>query len=40
MDWWLILLRIVHIVSAMIWFGGAIIASFFPGRPGSRSWIT
>ena len=29
MDWWLILLRIVHIGSAMIWFGGAIIASFF-----------
>jgi uncharacterized membrane protein len=29
MDWWLILLRIVHIGSAMIWFGGAIIAGFF-----------
>lgn len=29
MDWWLILLRIVHVGSAMIWFGGAIIASFF-----------
>ena len=29
MDWWLILLRIVHIGSAMIWFGGAMIAGFF-----------
>jgi uncharacterized membrane protein len=29
MDWWLILLRVVHIGSAMIWFGGAIIGSFF-----------
>jgi len=29
MDWWLILIRIVHIGSAMTWFGGAIIGSFF-----------
>jgi uncharacterized membrane protein len=29
MDGWLILLRIVHIGSAMSWFGGAIIAAFF-----------
>jgi hypothetical protein len=29
MDWWLIGLRIVHIGSAMIWFGGAIIGSVF-----------
>ena len=29
MDWWLILLRIIHIGSAMSWFGGAIIGSFF-----------
>ena len=29
MDWWLILTRIVHIGSAMTWFGGAIIGSFF-----------
>jgi uncharacterized membrane protein len=29
MDGWLILLRIVHIGSAMVWFGGAIIAGFF-----------
>ena len=29
MDGWLILLRIVHIGSAMIWFGGAILAAFF-----------
>ena len=29
MDWWLILLRIVHVGSAMTWFGGAIIGSFF-----------
>lgn len=29
MDGWLILLRMVHIGSAMSWFGGAIIASFF-----------
>jgi hypothetical protein len=28
-DWWLILLRIVHVGSAMIWFGGAIVGSFF-----------
>ena len=29
MDWWLILLRIVHVGSAMAWFGGAIMSSFF-----------
>ncbi len=29
MDWWLILIRIVHIGSAMTWFGGSIIGSFF-----------
>jgi len=29
MDGWLILVRIVHIGSAMTWFGGAIIAAFF-----------
>jgi hypothetical protein len=29
MDWWLIVLRIVHVGSAMTWFGGAIIGSFF-----------
>ena len=29
MDWWLILTRIVHVGSAMTWFGGAIIGSFF-----------
>lgn len=29
MDWWLILIRLVHIGSAMTWFGGAIIGSFF-----------
>jgi uncharacterized membrane protein len=29
MDWWLIGLRIVHVGSAMIWFGGAIIGGFF-----------
>ena len=29
MDWGLILLRIVHIGSAMTWFGGAIIGGFF-----------
>jgi uncharacterized membrane protein len=47
MDWWLILLRVVHIGSAMIWFGGAIVGSFFLtptaaalGKAGSRSWIT
>ena len=27
MDWWLILVRIIHIGSAMSWFGGAIIGS-------------
>ena len=31
MDWWLIGLRIVHIGSAMMWFGGAIISSAFLG---------
>ena len=29
MDWWLILLRILHVGSAMSWFGGAIIGGFF-----------
>ena len=29
MDGWMILLRIVHIGSAMSWFGGAILAAFF-----------
>jgi hypothetical protein len=29
MDGWLILLRIVHVGSAMSWFGGAILAAFF-----------
>jgi uncharacterized membrane protein len=31
MDWGLILLRIVHVGSAMTWFGGAIIGGFFLG---------
>jgi hypothetical protein len=29
MDWWLIAFRIVHIGSAMLWFGGAILGAFF-----------
>ena len=29
MDWWLIVLRIVHVGAAMAWFGGAIIGGFF-----------
>lgn len=29
MDWWLLLIRIIHVASAMLWFGGAIIGSFF-----------
>jgi hypothetical protein len=29
MDWGLILVRLVHVSSAMIWFGGAIIGGFF-----------
>ena len=29
MDGWLILLRVVHVGSAMVWFGGAIIGEFF-----------
>jgi uncharacterized membrane protein len=29
MDWWLILTRVVHIGSAMSWFGGSIIGAFF-----------
>jgi hypothetical protein len=28
-DWWLIILRVVHIGAAMMWFGGAIVGSFF-----------
>jgi len=28
-DWWLLLLRVVHVGSAMVWFGGAIIGGFF-----------
>lgn len=31
MDWLLIILRILHVGSAMVWFGGAIIGSFFLG---------
>ena len=29
MDWLLLVTRVVHVGSAMIWFGGAIISSFF-----------
>lgn len=29
MDWWLLFLRVIHIGSAMVWFGGAIIGGFF-----------
>lgn len=29
MDWLLLVLRVVHLGSAMIWFGGAIIGGFF-----------
>jgi hypothetical protein len=29
MDWWLIILRIVHVGSAMAWFGGAIVGGYF-----------
>jgi hypothetical protein len=29
MDWWLIVLRLVHVGSAMAWFGGAVVGSFF-----------
>lgn len=29
MDWWLLLLRVIHVGSAMTWFGGAIIGGFF-----------
>ena len=32
MDWPLIIARIVHIGSGMIWFGGAVIGSFFLQR--------
>jgi hypothetical protein len=28
-DWWLIAFRIAHVGSAMVWFGGAIVGSFF-----------
>jgi uncharacterized membrane protein len=28
-DWWLIVLRVVHVGSAMAWFGGAIVGGFF-----------
>jgi uncharacterized membrane protein len=29
MDSWLIVLRVVHVGSAMAWFGGAVVGSFF-----------
>jgi hypothetical protein len=29
MDWLLIVLRVVHVGSAMAWFGGAVLGSFF-----------
>lgn len=29
MDWLIIVLRVVHVVAAMAWFGGAIVGSFF-----------
>ena len=29
MDAWLIVVRIIHVGCAMMWFGGAIIGSFF-----------
>ena len=29
MDWWMIFFRVVHVGSAMIWFGGAIVGAFF-----------
>ena len=29
MDWWLLGLRVAHIGSAMVWFGGAIVGGFF-----------
>jgi uncharacterized membrane protein len=28
-DGWLILARVIHVGSAMLWFGGALIGSFF-----------
>ncbi len=31
MDWLLIILRVLHVGSAMVWFGGAIVGSFFLG---------
>ena len=45
-DQWLIFLRITHVGSAMVWFGGAIMARSWVQRPtrwdarDSRSWIT
>lgn len=29
MDWWLIVLRVLHVVPAMLWLGGAVIGGFF-----------
>jgi len=29
MDWWLIILRVVHVGGAMAWFGGALVGGFF-----------
>jgi uncharacterized membrane protein len=29
MEWWLIILRVIHVGAAMAWFGGAVISSFF-----------
>jgi hypothetical protein len=28
-DWWLIVLRLVHVVPAMLWLGGAVLGGFF-----------
>ena len=45
MDSWLIVLRVVHVGSAMAWFGGAIVAGFFLSRaaqalgPSSQSFM-
>ena len=43
MDWWLIVLRVVHVVAAMLWFGAAIVSSLYLqptaaalGEPGQR----
>jgi hypothetical protein len=40
MDLWRILLRVIHVGSAMAWFGGAIIGSCFLFLAQCPDWIS